>query len=624
MPLPPSAVPALVLAGAVALAAEAAAAAGEGPPSEDVLREVAASRAWRRLLHYGTSRAGRVRSRVDGPGFFLAGEAGKGDPLLELRAALAALADPDATTESGRPPACAFPLRRRFLEERGLLLDGAPRPDCPELDAHMARFDPSSGISLAFAGAWPNNPGSMFGHTLLRVRTSREGASGLLDHGLGYAALVPPDESGVLFALKGVFGGYRGQLSVLPWHAKLRAYSDVESRDIWEHRLSLSTREVEAVLLHAWELGTNGWIDYFFFDENCATLLLALLEAARPSLALTDLRRPFLTPADSVKLAAAVPGLVADVSFHPSLLARARNLADRLPPDGRDALDRLLAGRGVEETEDAAALDAAALHLSHAGSDPALLHRILARRSVLPAGGPPPPPPVPPGRPDQGHDPQLLAVSAGTSGGQAFQELSWRSAYHDLMADDRGHKAGAEILFPSLAARAQGGRVRLESLGLLSITSLSPWERLRKPWSWSLALGLVRERASPRCRPDGCLAARARGGLGAAVPLLGGRALLAGLALANAEAGGHVRKGADAGPVLSLSLLAGPLGRQKSRISHERFLALMGNGNSWSSLSWDHAVHLARNWEARVKASNKKTQKKSLTTLEASLLYYFM
>jgi hypothetical protein len=73
----------------------------------------------------------------------------------------------------------------------------------------------------------------------------------------------------------------------MPYYLKVREYSDLENRDIWEYELNLTPEEIDRLLMHAWELGPIHF-DYYFFDENCAYHLLGLLEAARPDLTLTE------------------------------------------------------------------------------------------------------------------------------------------------------------------------------------------------------------------------------------------------------------------------------------------------------------------------------------------------
>jgi hypothetical protein len=97
---------------------------------------------------------------------------------------------------------------------------------------------------------------------------------------------VPPG-SNLDYPVRGIFGGYRGYFSTIPYYLKVQEYRDIENRDIWEYRLNLTEPQIRRLLMHAWELG-NASFDYYFFKENCSYHLLSLLEYADPSLHLTD------------------------------------------------------------------------------------------------------------------------------------------------------------------------------------------------------------------------------------------------------------------------------------------------------------------------------------------------
>ena len=72
-----------------------------------------------------------------------------------------------------------------------------------------------------------------------------------------------------------------------PYYEKVTEYNNIDHRDIWEYDLNFSEHEVLRMVMHMWEL-KDIYSDYYFFDENCSYDLLYLLEAARPSLELTD------------------------------------------------------------------------------------------------------------------------------------------------------------------------------------------------------------------------------------------------------------------------------------------------------------------------------------------------
>ena len=91
----------------------------------------------------------------------------------------------------------------------------------------------------------------MFGHTLLRIDT-REGRD-LLGWAVNFAGATGND-GGIVYAARGLTGGYQGYFSVVPYYEKVKSYGDWENRDIWEYDLALTPDELRLLIDHLWEL----------------------------------------------------------------------------------------------------------------------------------------------------------------------------------------------------------------------------------------------------------------------------------------------------------------------------------------------------------------------------------
>src|SRR5690606_8833678 len=127
-----------------------------------------------------------------------------------------------------------------------------PKDECKKYNTIIKRLNPKS-VTLVFPSAHINSPASMFGHTFLRINSQYD--SKLLSYAVNYAADANPDkENGVVFAIKGLFGGYFGKYSLLPYYDKLKEYRDSEQRDIWEYDLDLTQEETLKMVRHIWEL----------------------------------------------------------------------------------------------------------------------------------------------------------------------------------------------------------------------------------------------------------------------------------------------------------------------------------------------------------------------------------
>lgn len=280
---------------------------------------------WIALGHYETAKLGGWRSYVDDDAFFLAKD-GAHHPDQELQATVEALYAP--ANLGDKHAQCVFPARTRWLREQ-LDLRDLPQPDCQEFATWYQSIDPHS-AALIFPAAYLNSPSSMFGHTLLRIDQSntRSDDTTLLSYAINFGAYIEGSDNSILYAWKGLMGGYPGLFALMPYQEKLSEYRSLENRDLWEYQLDLTPEETGRMVEHVWELKQIQF-DYFFFDENCSYRLLELLQVARPSLDLTSQFPLTAIPTDTVK-AVKQSGMVASETYRPSrereLLARAEPL----------------------------------------------------------------------------------------------------------------------------------------------------------------------------------------------------------------------------------------------------------------------------------------------------------
>ena len=177
---------------------------------------LADEREWHLLLHYRANLFGGFTSEQDEPGFFLSPE-GKTDPQTELDATLTQFFSPELVGRSKQPAQCAFVARSIWLKER-LSIDPGQLPPmrCERFERWFEEFHAQS-ITLVFPSAFMNNPASMFGHTLLRIdQEGQTPQTRILAYTINFAADVPKDE-GLAYPVRGIFGGYRGYFSTIPY-----------------------------------------------------------------------------------------------------------------------------------------------------------------------------------------------------------------------------------------------------------------------------------------------------------------------------------------------------------------------------------------------------------------------
>ncbi len=455
---------------------------------------------WRRLLHFAPHNLGLAnKSEVDDDQFFLSPN-GKEDAQAELDATIRALFSAKTGDEAER---CRFIGRKRWLEQQ---LDfKLPEDDCLRYRKWIDSLNPER-VTLILPAAYLNNPASMFGHTFLRVDPKGQGRSErLLSYGINYAANTV-DQQGVLYAFKGIFGGYQGYFSILPYYVQVKDYSDLENRDIWEYELALTEPEVRRLLDHLWELRGIA-SDYYFFDENCSYHLLDLLEVARPNL---NLKQKFIgpvIPSDTVRAVLENTGLLVHTEFRPSLRSviaersaglsaeerrQAVMLATGDPQSFHAARSSVVNPKTIDTAQDYASF----LWFSKPEREAFFKERtyqLTALRSTLPNPAPAPPPALPP-RPEQGHRTARTSLGGGFDEGDAYAQLEFRASYHDLLDPEPGYTKGAQIQLLNAALRLTDDQLQVERVEVVDILSLGFRNEFFRPISWSVSSGLERLR----------------------------------------------------------------------------------------------------------------------------------
>ncbi|MBU5614213.1 DUF4105 domain-containing protein [Geomonas sp. Red51] len=519
-------------------------------------------RPWQILLHYKRTLTGGTISRISDPNFFLS-PTGRTDPAAELAATLASFFRPEAP--DGEHPICRFPARLAWLSEE-LAIDPARLTVavCSEQQEQLRTVDARSAV-LVFPVGHINSPASMFGHTLIRIDGPSK--SNLISYAVNYAADAY-DANGVLYAFKGLTGLYKGYYSLMPYYQKVKEYSDLEHRDMWEYRLKLSREEVDRLLLHALELQRIA-SDYYFLDENCSYNLLFLIEAARPTLHLSDQTGLLVHPTNTIEIAQR-SGILEEAVYRPSQGARIVKIASLLDDERQQMALELAQGKrapgsvgtaSATEQQKREVLDLAAelvqLRLARKELEQdaysKLYLKILAERSALGTGSEPDYAVTPPAPPDAGHHTSMAGLGGGVRREVWYAALHLQPEFHSLLDPDHGYLKGAQIkFFDTLVDYVpETGRPRLRDLHLLDIVSTAPRDRFFKPFSWKVAAGWDTE-VMRDGRDSLVFRLNSGGGMARRSPLGG---ILYGFAEVAVDGGKHLRGTVAAAPGVSLGAL---------------------------------------------------------------------
>ena len=438
-------------------------------------------------------------SEIDDENFFLSKD-GVSDAQSELLATLDAFYSDKKKDDNSS--ICRYPARYRWLSDE-LNATDFPKANCAEYNKIKNRVDPKS-VTYVFPSAHINSPASMFGHTFLRINSSYN--SKLLSYAVNYSANADADTTnGVVFALKGLFGGYFGQYSLLPYYDKLKEYRDSEQRDIWEYDLNLTQDETLRMFEHIWELN-NIHSYYYFFTENCSYNMLWLLEIARPSLHLREHFTYQVSPLETIKVANDEK-LIVDTNYRASkrtVLLKYEELLDEkyisYPVEIVDTnLSINIAIKDANITQQMYILESSIEYLEYQyGKNNInkdryidLFHKLTIKRAKLGIGKdidvkiPP--------NPLHSHRAARVMLGAGSRDGELISYIGVRPVYHDLEDSSYGFLRGTQIEFLNILASYSDDDINLEELTVVSIVSIAQRSEFFKSFSWRTKLGWDRD-----------------------------------------------------------------------------------------------------------------------------------
>ena len=459
---------------------------------------------WLNLIHYNKA-SDNYLSQVDDERFFYAAD-GNSDPQAELIATLEQLFV--ATENNNQQTQCRFVARVAWLSEQ-LEIDKnlLPGVHCDEYLEwrHLVQAD---SVTMIFPAYHLNSPSSMFGHTLLRLDNTDNSKTDWLSYAVNFGANIDNSDNSLLYAYRGLAGGYPGIFISEPYFKKIQEYNRIEHRDIWEYELNLTSEETERMIKHLWELKTINF-DYYFFDENCSYRLLELIEVARPGIELTDEFIVTAIPVDTVRSINDAE-LIRSVKYRPARATEIQHILKKMTAENRVLVHQLSADINIADTETFTALplkdqkiivDVAYKYLRYLKTEEVRddesakrsfqLLKILNSYPVninidsqIPV----------PTAPEEGHKSKRISIGAGQRLNNNYAELGFKMAFHDLEDNKDGFLQGAQINIGSIKVRAEENvGLRLYQLDFVDIFSLTPRNKFFNPLSWKVYTGFERQ-----------------------------------------------------------------------------------------------------------------------------------
>ena len=461
---------------------------------------------WINLLHYNKEGFfDNYISQVDDDRFFKA-EDGKTNPKSELLETIAAFYRTDI--KGNEHPRCHLVSRLNWLKQQ-LAIDekSLPRMDCKDYKEWRGLVQ-ADHITMIFPAYHLNSPSSMFGHTLFRLDKKINGSdSEWLSYAVNFGADTTTEDNSILYAFKGLAGGYQGIFIVQPYFKKIQEYNRIENRDIWEYSLNLNKEETERLITHLWELKEMNF-DYFFFDENCSYRLLELLEVARPGIELTDEYNFTVIPVDTVRSTQRT-NMIDKVEYRPSQSTQLQALIDQMPEEDHELVIALSKSDVTVNEEPFLSydtdrkrliVDAAYKYLRYQEKRKVrtpemakLSHRLLEilnqypsqkQEAVTPRSS----------DPGKSHLSRRVSPALGSRNKRNYAELSYKMSFHDLEDNVQGFLPGAQINMGNYQLRAyRNGDVRLHQFDIVDIFSITPRTEFFDPLTWRVYTGMERQ-----------------------------------------------------------------------------------------------------------------------------------
>jgi len=457
--------------------------------SSNELKTFAYSREWLSLYHYQYS-FGKWKSSASEENFFFS-KLGSESPLQELKSALAAFKTDESFGHIKLKAQCAFPARFLRIQNRWPKLFAKQRK-CPELAAWKEQINLHS-LSLLYAGPYPNNPASMFGHTLLRLK--RKKGNWLLDYTISFLANVNPADGPISYTFNGIFGGYTGFYHIDPYYINAAQYNNAESREIWEYDLNLTPEEIKFFINHLWEVSLNTGYPYYFLNKNCSYYLLTLLEAVDKRFSVLE-GSLLLHPIETIKALKTKK----KISYRSSLEKQLRFKINKMEAVEREHFKRSLGGNSkIKNITDPLVLDALIDHMKGLNyskkaqlsrKDQVFFDEVHERRASVKSSTNYPQL-TSKVNPKAIHAPSKLELHKQL-GSRDHSVLSYTWGYHSLNDNEEGLTRWSYIDYLKFSIDYSKKNLRLYEVKVLDIMSLSSFSFVLPKLSWRIKASLNR------------------------------------------------------------------------------------------------------------------------------------
>ncbi len=441
------------------------------------------------------------------------------------------------------------------------MLEGVPEAPCPQFEEWKKGLNAES-VTLIFSSSYPNNPSSLFGHTLLRLNQKGK-TNDLLDYAVTFSAVPETEDMGIVFAFKGMSGGYKGLFEVTKYYTKVNEYNNGESRDLIEYNLKMTPAELDRMINHLWELYQTTYFDYYFTDENCSAVLADLLSVAyKDDDRVNAHARWYYLPGEMVKHFT-LEGRIASTHYRPSLKKQLAKMWEKLTPWEISQVKAIVDEEELPaDISNPKVLEAVASYLDFthyrtkkklSEKSQKLMRAALIARAKLPKSETVKESYDQSNMPEHSHNPQKISLFTRVENHKTLVGLELKQGYHDLMARDVGFDSFSqfEFLYGSMLYDVKNKKIDYDELVMVDLISLHEYRFYDPQLSWKAKV------ASDRIYDLDCslchrISVNAAGG----VTFRTDKTVLSLMAGVFGEASSHLKKGFRVGPVADLSFYA--------------------------------------------------------------------
>jgi hypothetical protein len=148
---------------------------------------------------------------------------------------------------------CSYPARVRFLKEFLAFSDTLNLSHCTDYQEYLQKV-PITDIYLVYASENVKSASSMLGHIMLRMDGINDNNLNV-SHGITFfTELEGFNIPKILY--DSLVSGKKGFFQIAPYSNFVNNYLNVELRNVWEYKLSLSDIQKQLIRDIAWELGS--------------------------------------------------------------------------------------------------------------------------------------------------------------------------------------------------------------------------------------------------------------------------------------------------------------------------------------------------------------------------------